>query len=144
MGAVAEKPEIDPVQERDLEALVDDFQPEPEAVPGAVVPDQAAIDSGQMCATCLSVGFGLVASRRGNHWALSDEEAEQFGGALGAVLDKYCPDIEGGPEYALIVAAGMVIAPRFLIDKRLEAANDEAANDPGVIDGDPTTAKFAE
>lgn len=144
MGDAAEKPVIDPVQERELNALVDDFQPVPEALAGDGVPDRVAIDSGEMCATCLSVGFGLVASRRGDHWALSDQESEQLGGALGAVLDKYCPDIEGGPEYALIVAAGMVVVPRLLIDKKVKAANDEAANDPGVDDGNTAASQFAE
>jgi len=139
-----ETPGIDPAQEKELAAMANDFEPEKEPIASESGIESAGIDSGQMCATCFSVVFGILAGRRGDHWALSPEESEQLGTATGAVLDKYCPDIEGGPEYALIVAAGMVVLPRVMMDKQLEAANDEAANDPGVSDGDTAASQFAE
>jgi len=143
MGEAIENPGIDPVQESEMSAMAEDFQPPSEDGMGTGVQAQVSIDSGQLCATCLSVGFGIMAGRRGSHWALSAEEAEQLGNASGALLDKYCPDIDGGPEYAFIIAVGMVIAPRLMPDKQIEAANDEAANDNGGQDGDTAASKFA-
>lgn len=134
-----EKPGIDPVQKNDLEAMANDFVPDSEPIGGELGVEPVGIDSAKMCATCFTVVFGILAGRRGNHWALTAEESEQLGAATGAVLDKYCPDIEGGPEYALVVAAGMVVLPRVMMDKKLAADNDD-----GGKDGSQTASQFAE
>lgn len=134
-----EKPGIDPAQKSELEAMANDFVPESEPIAGGSGVEPVGIDSAQMCATCFAVVFGILAGRRGNHWALTNEESEQLGSATGAVLDKYCPDIEGGPEYALVVAAGMVVLPRVMMDKKLAADSED-----GGKDGDTTAPQFAE
>lgn len=128
---------IEPEQRVELERLATDFEPDAQPVGEPIAEESPGMSSGQMCAMVCSVGFGIVAGRRGAHWALSDEESGQLGEAMGAVLDKYVPDMEGGPEFALVVAAGMIVVPRIMVDRQL--AEQEAAND-----GDQSTASAAE
>lgn len=97
-------------------------QPEPE-------PEQPTL-GGEELAFIFEIGFGVVAGRRGAHWKLSSEEAQQLGTATDKVLEKYLPDIQTGPEVALVLTAGMVFLPRLMTDQELAAkAETEAATD---------------
>lgn len=79
------------------------------------------IDTGEMLCSLLTVGFGLVAARKGEHWNLSEAEAKQTGAAVGAVLDKYFPDLtQHGPEITAVMACSMVFVPRIMADKQIE------------------------
>ena len=131
---IPENKGIEPEQKQALESMLTDFEPEKD-VGQEPIESEPEISTGEMCATCLGVVFGIVAGRRGEHWNLSAEEAEQLGNATGAVLDKYVPDIQGGVEYTLIVAAGMVVIPRLMVDKKLQEA---------ATDGDKSEAGSAE
>ncbi len=115
---IPEKNGLEPEQRAGLESMMPDYEPPvnvSEEPKGPPLPT-----SGELCTTCLTVVFSILSARRGPHWELQPKEAEQLGNATGAVLDKYCPDIEGGPEYALVVAAGMVLVPRVMVDRKIE------------------------
>lgn len=90
--------------------------PEPE-----INPETAA-----MCTGIYAASMGLLAARLGGHWALSAVEAEQLGEATAPVMDKYFPDLKGGPEVVLLMALGVVIVPRYMIHGKIE--REKAAN----------------
>lgn len=110
------------------------FAGEPEFIPGQggeePQPEQPTL-GGEELAFIFEIGFGVVAGRRGAHWKLSSEEAQQLGAATDAVLQKYLPDIQTGPEVALVLTAGMVFLPRIMTDQQLAAEGEktEASTD---------------
>lgn len=68
-------------------------------------------------------------------WEVEDEECAIWGEACGMVLDKWMP--EGSPEFALIAATGLIVAPRIMSGTPMRhppKKTDEAAN------ADPTPA----
>lgn len=61
--------------------------------------------------------FGIIASRAGAHWELTEEEAKRLSYRVarveqkyGGLLDKYAP------EFALLGCIGMIVYPRLLIE----------------------------
>ena len=100
--------------------------PDPGA-PGAGV----GLNSAEACKTFLLLSFELIASRKGAHWKMNEEEATEAGKAYGALLDKYYPDIELGPEAAAVTVTAMIFLPRIAADKALaaEQAKKEAAEE---------------
>lgn len=125
---------IEPDQQAaELEALAqqaetEDFIPEPDTVEGEYQSaEPEAISTGELCAALLSIGFGLVASRRGDHWKLNEAEANETGQAVGAVLDKYFPDMGAhGPELTALLTVGAVLTPRLMADKQIESQRAKA------------------
>jgi len=67
------------------------------------------------CSGLCSIIFDMLASRRGEHWRLSQPESEQLGGAVDAVLGKYLPgNLERwGPEITLATILSMIVLPRM-------------------------------
>lgn len=113
----------------EFHAAAEDYQPGPEIEAGEVeaANDPEAMDTGELCASLLSIGFGLVASRRGDHWALNESEATETGNAIGAVLDKYFPDLASqGVEVTAVMTCAMVLTPRLMADKQLAAQREQA------------------
>jgi hypothetical protein len=110
---------------------------EGEYIPAAEAAAPQEQSSAEMVGALATVAFAVVAARRGPHWALTAAEAEEFGKAGGAVLDKYAPDLHTGPEAALVLTAGMIVLPRLLTDKQAEK---EAAQ-PKDKDAAPETVK---
>jgi len=114
---IPEKVGLEPEQETELDSLIADFKPEKSDTGG--LESSPDIDGEDACKTLLLVVSGIAASWRGDHWALAELEAESVAGPLSAVLDKYIPGaMEAGPEFMLVCALGMVIAPRVMEDKR--------------------------
>ena len=74
----------------------------------------------------LQITFGLLAAKRGAHWALSDEEATEAGRAYGDVLDKYFPDVAVGCEVTAVMVTLAIVGPRAMEDKRQSAMRDAA------------------
>lgn len=110
------------------EAAAEDYQPDPEqfASEGEYPQAQPEISTGELCTALFSIGFSLVASRRGQHWALNETEAQETGQAVGAVLDKYFPDMANhGPELTALLTVGAVITPRLMIDQQEQAAQEK-------------------
>ncbi len=98
----------------------------------------SGVDNGAMLAGLLGTVSIVVATRRGDHWKLSDDEAKALGGALDAVVQKYIPDMESSPEFALVAVSLAVIGPRVMADMQMQ----NAANDEGK-DGDKSESKSA-
>jgi len=136
-------------QVAELEQLAQQADGEPlggEYVPGdEPAPDGPAgnIETGEILAPVLQITFGVIAAKRGAHWALTDAEAVELGRAYGAVLDKYFPDAANrfGVEITAIMVTAAAFGPRLIEDKRKaaerearqEAQGQEAA---GGVDGD--------
>lgn len=123
-------------QTAEIEALAaqaenEDFTPEPEALQGeyqSAQPEQQQISTGELCTTLLHIGFALVAARRGDHWKLSAQEAAGTGEAVGAVLDKYFPDMPAhGAEIVAVIAVGSVLAPRLAVDSQISKEKPKQA-----------------
>lgn len=77
------------------------------------------LDTAQVIAPVVQIGFGIIASRRGAHWNLSKEETQALSGALADVLNKYMPSTSLGCEVTLLMTAGMIALPRLEADKRI-------------------------
>lgn len=76
------------------------------------IDDQAGKD---LCVTVCDMVFNAISTRRGDHWKLQKDEAQQLGGAFDAVLSKYLPGYldKAGPEVTLGFIASMIILPRL-------------------------------
>lgn len=85
-------------------------------------PENESMETGELCTAILAIGFSLVASRRGGHWELNPTEADETGKAIGAVLDKYFPNLAGssGAEVTAAMTLGMVLMGRLAEDKRIQ------------------------
>lgn len=71
-----------------------------------------------LISTGLQMGFGLIATRAGEHWIISNEEAESISKPLTNILSKY--DLtnklnDNMDSIALIVACGTTFIPRILL-----------------------------
>lgn len=126
-------------QADDLAALAgatqaEDFTPGPEHTSAPAVQEKPRLPIGDMLAGVMVVAFNLVAARRGDHWKLKPEEAEELGGALGDVADHYFPQLELGPLPVLGGVAAMVIVPRVMHDQALLAK--DAEKEQGAASGD--------
>jgi len=114
-------------------ALEGEYQPSGESEQAG----QGDPSSEEVVTTLAVVTFRLIATRRGEHWQLSADEAQQIGQAGGAVLDKWAPDMTVGPEATLAVTLGVVLVGRVQQDKavadakRREAQDADAQGDAG-------------
>ena len=133
-------------QVAELEALADQAEPEQEYIPKDEPAEgpQKPTETAEIIAPILQITFGVVAARRGAHWALTNEEAVELGRAYGAVLDKYFPDAADkfGVELTAVMVTLAAFGPRIIEDKR-KAAEEEAARAKeqapkarGEVDGD--------
>ena len=104
-------------QETEWQAIPDGQEVETEA---------ASMETAELCTALLSIGFSLLAARRGEHWALNRTEAEETGKAVGAVLDKYFPDLAetSGVEVTAVMTMGMVVMGRLAQDKKVAQAKE--------------------
>ena len=71
--------------------------------------------------------FGIAAMRLGDHWILSNEEAETVGARFDEVAKKRGWDKSAGPEIGLAVAVVGITAPRAtltVVKMRQEAETD--------------------
>ena len=96
---------------------------------------------GKELAGLFQMVYGTLAIRLGAHWQLSGDEADQLGGATDAVLEKYGAKKAMGPEFTLIVTAGVVTLPRVVLtmaansDKKPEEAGQETGQETGAGEG---------
>lgn len=123
-----------------LDGLLLDFKPEPEdTAPGADDAEASAppaMETGEMCTALLTVIFTLMAGRRGDHWMLSNSESEMLGNALAAVLDKYMPNMQGGPEATLIVVTLLIVGPRAMADRKVKQQRVQQAKAQAAKQGE--------
>lgn len=119
-------------QLRDLSRLANenagDYVPGGDGIGSGTGGSRDAAD-GALIAGLVSTICTLVATRRGEHWKLTEDEAAMFGAAADPVIRKYAPDMEASPEFTLIAVTLAVFAPRVMTDLKLqEAANDDEAD----------------
>lgn len=77
----------------------------------------------------LTMLFGVVALRAGDHWKLSDPEAQGLSEAINdAAREYFGEDVEMGPYLALAVTAGMVTVPRYMITVAQQQEQQGAGN----------------
>lgn len=134
---------LEPEQRAGLESMLGDYDAAGAVAdkPGEPAGEPAGMSSAELCAVLLSVGFGFLASRRGEHWALSPDESEQLGSATGAVLDKYVPDLESGPEWALVGVSMMVILPRVMLDRQAMEKQQQQQGEKNGSESSPGAAE---
>ncbi len=96
--------------------------------------EEAAPDTlgAEACGMLAGVAFDLVATRRGEHWRLSEQERQLIGENLDAVLAKYLPGVNMGPEASLAVVLAAVVMPRLRAD--MQAQGQEADAKAGEAD----------
>lgn len=92
----------------------------------------------QMVEMLVTGVFAVLATRLGSHWALKPAESKAIAEPAVMVLDKYFPDMNFGPELALVGAVGMVVLPRVIMQVDIEKKKGE------VIDGDQSEPVTAE
>ena len=112
-----------------------DYVPDPGELMPKAEPEQPEMSTAELCQMVVGVLFAIVANRRGEHWNLSPEETEKLGNAAGAVVDKYAPDLDTGPEAALVMVGVMIAAPRLAMDKQIEAEKEENGKEAVTVDG---------
>lgn len=127
-------------QQAELEALASMAEDaSADYVPGVAEPDAPpGPSSAEMMQQLLMLSFGIIAIRNGAHWRLSSEEAEQLGTAYGALLDKYFPGMNAGPELTAIALTGMVLIPRVLADRAIAAPDEKSEKSERGERGDST------
>lgn len=132
-----EKPDYTP-----LEALAGEGAANSEEyTPGSEPEPKAPTVGGKELAGLFQMVYGTLAIRLGAHWQLSGDEADQLGGATDAVLEKYGAKKAMGPEFALIVTAGVVTLPRVVLtmaansDQKPEETGSKTEAGEGAGDG---------
>ncbi|HBM23157.1 MAG TPA: hypothetical protein DD411_06250 [Alcanivorax sp.] len=112
-----------------------------EYTPGSGPEPKAPTVGGKELAGLFQMVYGTLAIRLGAHWQLSDDEAGQLGGATDAVLEKYGAKKAMGPEFTLIVTAGVVTLPRVVLtmaansDQKPEETGSKTEAGEGAGDG---------
>ena len=76
---------------------------------------------GETIAMIAGMAMSFVASRKGEHWRLSQDEASELSHASQAVCDEYMPDFEMSPTWMLAGVCGAIAAPRLIIDAKINA-----------------------
>lgn len=109
-----------------------DFIPGP--APAGAADDLSSVD---LCTLFLTQLFVVISARRGAHWALSPEESANLGSAAGRVLDKYVPNMNAGPEAALLLLCAMAVMPRLALDRQVAQERAAAAVVGGADGGQP-------
>jgi len=92
----------------------------------AVIAENAAIFTG--------IGFKAVAAKRGQHWAISDDDAKRVGVSLAQVIHRYMPDFdEVGPVGNLCIVGAGLVGPRLMLDsfQKAQAKAAKAENSEG-------------
>ncbi len=126
--------------------LTDEFDPvaagvgdgKPGSSPGA---KSSSAETGAVLGGLVAVVCNVVSARRGDHWQLKPEESEAVGDAAAAVLDKYVPNVEAGPEFALVMVCLGVFGPRLLVDMSQQSQQPKPEQEPGKKDGDKSKSQ---
>jgi len=114
----------------DEEADEDDEATEEEPEGEDEIPDITA----EQLKPAIEATFGMAAVRRGQHWKLDDEEADQLAEGWTPVINHYAPVLL--KEHALLATAAItsysVLAPRLAKDKELAQLDELADEDTGT------------
>lgn len=86
---------------------------------------QQSLPVGEVIAMTTSMLFSFVATRKGDHWRLSPDEGEQIAETSQQCVDQYMPDFEMSPLWLLAGVTTGIVAPRLLLDMKMQAQKDE-------------------
>lgn len=98
--------------------LQNDFTPADPEKEKPATPVEADPETAALLSELIFAGFNMLAARKGEHWILSEKDAQTLGTKTARVLDKYLPSFESGPEAALIASVVLIVGPRLAIDIR--------------------------
>lgn len=73
--------------------------------------------------------FGVVAKKRGKHWALSAGEANEIGKCTAQAIQHYFPNFDFGPGMAMFFAVAGPVAVRAAQDAKIAAESKRASRD---------------
>jgi hypothetical protein len=76
---------------------------------------------GDTIAMVAGMAMSFVATRKGEHWRLNQDEAAELSTASQSVCDEYMPDFEMSPTWLLVGVVGAIAAPRLIIDAKINA-----------------------
>ena len=82
---------------------------------------------GEVGAMTTGMIFSFVASRKGEHWRLTPDEGEQIADVSQQCMDEYMPDFEMSPVWLLAGITTGIVAPRLLLDIKVQAQKDKEA-----------------
>lgn len=120
-----EKPDYGP-----LEAMAGEGAANSEDyTPGSDPEQRSPSMGGKEMAVLFHLVFATASLRLGEHWKLSDGEAQGLGDATDAVLEKYGAKKAMGPEFTLVFTAGVVTLPRVL--QTMAANGDQKPEETG-------------
>jgi hypothetical protein len=135
-------------QAAELEAIVENEQrseasAESETLTGEWQPNEseqaATMNTADILAPILQIGFGMIASVKGEHWKITDDLATEAGAEFGRCIDHYWPEMNTAPWVGSAMALGMLLTPRMMEDRRIEAEKAQAeseAPEKGVDNAD--------
>ncbi|MEC4091143.1 hypothetical protein [Pseudoalteromonas rubra] len=110
----------------DFSDFADDSNPSPditEAIMSDEQPSQSvAVGAGDMVVVTTKFITSYLAARRGEHWALTKDEAIELKNAVDAVA----PDMQMSPGWTLGAVVVGITAPRILTDVQVQRALEEA------------------
>lgn len=91
---------------------------------------QSGLKVGELITMVVGLSFGFVARRKGEHWKLQPDEAQELATATDAVVDEHFPDLECSPAFMLCAVGAGIAAPRMLIDAQneMEEQDNDAKN----------------
>ena len=112
-----------------LQALAGEYEPGPHDDGPAGGQSQAA--SAAEWAGLFHACFGIAALRLGEHWILSNDEAETLGESFDRVAVKYNWNNSAGPEIGLAVAVVGITAPRAMLTVAQKRQAQESDKDTG-------------
>lgn len=136
---------MDKEQEKDLsnlenQAIQDEFVPD---VAGVPVPTKAPSQAAQQFAGYVVMGAsavcGVMASKRGKHWLLSEKETAELHLSVARVAEKYVSIDLNNPLYALAATIGAIMVPRLAVEFM---QGDKQQERP--IDGDQSKHEMGE
>ena len=109
----------------------DEDDEDDEASDGPSGPDEVPELDPEQLVPAFEASFNMVAVQRGQHWELSDDEAEQLAEGWTPVINHYAPYVMR--QYTELGLAAMVtfsvVGPRLAKDKQLSQRAEKAAED---------------
>jgi hypothetical protein len=94
--------------------------------------------AGEMFALMIGMSFNLVAARKGEHWKLKAEEAQELAVASDAAIEEYMPDFEVSPIWVLGAVGAGIMIPRIAEDARISALEDSQKTQGKTDESDTT------
>lgn len=131
----------DDLKKLESQAEADEFVPSATSAPVPVkAPSQAAQQFAGYVVMGVSVVCGVMASKRGAHWVLTEVETSELHLSVARVAEKYVSIDLNNPLYALAATVGAILVPRVAVE--FMQSDKKPVERP--IDGDKSKHEVAE